>query len=343
MSTFSLAGAHVLVTGATGFIGSHLCERLLELDVTVRALVRDPARATWLASQGVELVHGELGDAAGLRRASEGCRAVIHTAAWTGTPDVPALGETINVAGTEAVLAAAAAAGVDRIIFFSSVAVYGVNDAPVIDETAATPLVGQAYPDSKIRAEAVVRRFASQGLDTVILRPASTYGPRGTAWTLNPLEQIRRGRLRLLGGGRGLVNLGYIDNVVDGTLLALTQPQAAGHTYNLCDGVAITFREFYGYYARMLGKRQIPSVPGWVGGLAVSRPGRWLRRTAGRPDAGRWSLHYLMNRSRFAIDRLQQDLGFQPYISVDEGMKRTAVWLQTHGYLAAQESSSSVP
>lgn len=334
----SLAGASVLVTGASGFIGSHICERLLELDVTVRAMVRDPARATWLADQGIEVVPGDLGDVSTLHQAAAGCQAVIHTAAWTGTPDDPALGETVNVAGTEAVLTAAAAAGVARVIFFSSVAVYGINDAPVIDETAATPLVGQAYPDSKIRAEAVVRRFASQGLDTVILRPASTYGPRGTAWTLNPLEQIRRGRLRLLGGGRGLVNLGYIDNVVDGTLLALTQPQAAGQTYNLCDGVAITFREFYGYYARMLGKRRIPSVPGWVGHLAVSPGGRWLRRAAGRPDAGRWSLHYLQNRSCFSIDKLQHELGFRPYIAVDEGMKRTQVWLQAHGYLATSET-----
>ncbi len=335
MSDRSWAGSTILVTGASGFIGSHVCERLLELDVTVRAFVRQPSRTTWLADQGIELVAGDLGDGAALRRAVEGCAAVIHTAAWTGTPDEPVLGDTINVAGTEAVLTAAARAAVERVIVFSSVAVYGVNDAPVIDETAATPLVGQAYPDSKIRTEAVVQRFASQGLDTVILRPASTYGPRGTAWTLHPLAQLQRGRLRLLGGGRGLVNLGYIDNVVDGTVLALTQPQAAGQTYNLCDGVTITYRDFYGYYARMLGKRRIPSVPRWAGSLAVSPLGRWLRRTAGRPDAGRWSLHYLLNQSRFSIKKLQQELGYEPAISVDEGMKRTEVWLQAHGYLAA--------
>lgn len=335
MSTQSVAGSCILVTGASGFIGSHVCERLLELDAGVRALVREPARASWLADQGAELMPGDLRDTAALRRAVAGCAAVIHTAAWTGTPDEPALGETINVAGTEAVLTAAAAAGVARVIVFSSVAVYGVNTAPVIDETATTPLVGQAYPDSKIRTEALVQRFASQGLDTVILRPASTFGPRGTAWTLHPLAQLQRGSLRLLGGGRGLVNLGYIDNVVDGTMLALTQSQAAGQTYNLCDGVAITYRDFYGYYARMLGKRRIPSVPRWAGSLAVSPLGRWLRRTAGRPDAGRWSLHYLLNQSRFSIEKLQRELGYQPAISVDEGMKRTEVWLQARGYLVA--------
>ena len=334
-----MAGARILVTGASGFIGSHLCERLLEMDVAVRALVRDPSRAVWLADQGIELVPGALEDVSALRRAVAGCTAVIHTAAWTGTPDEPGLGDTINVAGTEAVLTAAAHAAVERVIVFSSVAVYGVNDAAVIDEAAPTPLVGQAYPDSKIRTEAVVRRFAGQGLDTVILRPASTYGPRGTAWTLHPLEQIRRGRLRLLGGGRGLVNLGYIDNVVDGTMLALTQTQAAGQTYNLCDGVAIAYRDFYGYYARMLGKRRVPSVPAWLGRLAVSSPGRWLRRVSGRPSAGPWSLHYLLNRSRFSIDKMQRELGYRPYISVSEGMKRTEVWLQAHGYLAEKGTS----
>lgn len=104
--------------------------------------------AAWLADQGITLIEGSLDDPAALTRALTGCAAVIHCAAWTGAPDDPTLGEAVNVAGTEAVLQAAA--GVTRVIYFSSVAVYGLNASPLIDESAPTPLVGQAYPDSKI-------------------------------------------------------------------------------------------------------------------------------------------------------------------------------------------------
>ena len=106
--------------------------------------------------------------------------AVVHSAAWTGGAELSdAEGLRVNVEGTRNVLAAAQAAGVERFIYVSSVAVYGVNRAPLIDESMPTPPVGQAYPDSKIAAERLVRE---SGLPYVIIRPASTYGPRGAAW-----------------------------------------------------------------------------------------------------------------------------------------------------------------
>lgn len=333
MSAITLPGAAILVTGASGFIGGHLCEALLRAGAEVRALVRNPDRAGWLADQGVRLITGALTDGAALARALDGCAAVIHAAAWTGGPGDEAVGIKVNVHGTAAVLQAAQAAGVARTLFFSSVAVYGVNRSPVIEENAPTPLVGQAYPDSKIQAEAMARRLAAHGLDVVILRPASTYGPRGTAWTVGPVEQIKRGRLRLLDGGRGLVNLGYIENVTAGALLALTVPAAAGRTYNLCDGQVIPFREFYGYYARMVGVTHLPSAPAWAGRLAILPPTRWLRRLLGRPSAGRWSLHYLLNTSRFSIAKAQRELGYAPTVDVAEGMRRSEAWLRETGVI----------
>ncbi|HSN74720.1 MAG TPA: NAD(P)-dependent oxidoreductase, partial [Anaerolineae bacterium] len=244
----------VLITGVTGFIGSHLAERLLAEGVAVRGLARRPADAAWLAKRGTEIVQADLAQRTGLDNAAQGCDALLHSAAWTGGPD---LGEqqawTVNVAATGWLLQAAQDAGVQRFVYFSSVAVYGLNPAPLIDETAPTPPVRQLYPDSKIAAETLVRAAQADGLQTTIIRPASTYGPRGAAWTVGPVEQIKAGRLVLLGQDLGLVNTGYIDNVVDGVLLALRNPAAAGETFNLCDGAAVTYREFYGRYAAMLG------------------------------------------------------------------------------------------
>lgn len=300
----------------------------------MRGLARQPDNASRLAGQGVDIVQGDLLYGASLEQAVEGCDAILHAAAWTGGPGVGgAAGWTTNVAATRHLLQLARRQGTQRFIYFSSVAVYGLNSSPVIDETAPTPPVGQLYPDSKIAAEAMVRDAQSQGLSTTIIRPASTYGPRGFAWSISPIQQIQRGRLVLLGSDQGLVNPGYIDNLVEGTLLALSGPQADGETFNLCDGIVVTYRDFYLRYAAMLGKDRLPTIPPALARLAVSAPGQWLRRRLGRSVPGRWSYHFRFNPSRFSIDKASRLLGYQPQVDFDEGMRRTEAWLRQTGYL----------
>jgi nucleoside-diphosphate-sugar epimerase len=321
----------VLLTGVSGFIASHLAERLLAAGSPVRGTARRPEMAAWLVEKGADVVQADLLDPGSLQRAAAGCHAVVHAAAWTGGPELaPEAGYRVNVEGTRNVLAAAQAAGVERFIYISSVAVYGVNSAPLVDEAMPTPPIGQAYPDSKIAAETLVR---ASGLPYVIVRPASTYGPRGAAWTVGPIENIKAGRLVLLGRDAGLVTPGYIDNVVDGLLLALTSPAALGETFNLCDDRAVTFREFYLAYARMLGKDRLPTVPGWFARFARSGPGRLARRLAGRQEIGPWSLHFRCNPSQFSVAKAQRLLGYAPQVDFIEGMRRTEAWLRAAGYL----------
>lgn len=323
----------ILLTGITGFIAGRLAERLVAEGATVRGTARR-ARQTFAVSETskvLSVVQADLRDADALRRAAVGCRAVVHLAAWTGGGRLPdAEGLRVNVEGTRNVLAAAEAAEVERFIYISSVAVYGLNRAPVVDEAAATPPVGQAYPDSKIAAEALVR---ASGLPYVIIRPAATYGPRGDAWTVGPIEAIKAGRLVLLGADRGLVTPGYIDNVVDGLLLALRHPAAPGETFNLCDDRAVTYREFYLAYARMLGRDRLPTVPGWFASLARSAPANLARRMMGRPAVGPWSLHFRRNPSQFSVAKAQRVLGYAPKIDFTEGMRCTEAWLSREGYL----------
>ncbi len=347
--------SHILLTGITGFVAGHLGERLLAEGVSVRGTVRRPLmsvvdtlpaglrsamteRPDHRSQVGSEQARGELEvlqadllDADALRVAAAGSHAVVHIAAWTGGPELPPqAGRRVNVEGTANVIAAARAAGVERLIYISSVAVYGLNRAPLIDESAATPPVSQAYPDSKIAAEQAVR---SSGLPYVIVRLASTYGPRGTAWSVGPIQAIKAGRLILLGADRGLVTPGYIDNVVDGLLLALRHPAALGETFNLCDDRAVTYREFYLAYTRMLGLDSLPTVPGWFALLARSAPATWVRRVLGRPSVGPWSLHFRRNPSQFSIAKAARVLGYAPQIDFAEGMRRTEAWLRREGYL----------
>ena len=332
----------VLLTGITGFIAGHLAERLLSEGLSVRGTARRAGQTLEVSGQpsvdttsqvspGFEIVQADLLDPASLDRAAAGCRAVVHAAAWTGGPEpAPEAGYRVNVEGTRNVLAAAQATGAERFIYISSVAVYGVNSAPLVDESMPTPPVGQAYSDSKIAAEKLVR---DSGLPYVIVRPASTYGPRGTAWTIGPIEQIKRGTLVLLGRDAGLVTPGYIENVVDGLVLMLAQAAALGETFNLCDDRAVTFREFYLAYARMLGKERLPTVPGWFAGLARSTPGNVARRILGRPPVGPWSLHFRRNPSQFSVAKAQRVLGYAPQVNFAAGMQRTEAWLREAGYL----------
>ena len=324
----------ILITGVTGFIGGHLAERLNGAGWTVRGLARDPASAAALAEQGIEIVPGNLLNRSNVAAVVPRCDAIVHAGAWTGGPDISERDAwTTNVAATGWLLEAARQADVSRFVYLSSVAVYGLNSAAVIDETAATPVVGQLYPDSKIAAEILVNGAAELGLATTIVRPASTYGPRGGAWTVGPVEQIKAGSLMLLGRDEGLVNPGYIDNLVDGVLLALTSPAAVGETFNICDGTTVSYRDFYLHYAMMLGKTRLPTVPAFLARGAISPPGRWLRQLLGKPPAGPWSVHFRFNPSRFSIDKASRLLGYAPHISFDEGMQRTETWLREAGYL----------
>jgi nucleoside-diphosphate-sugar epimerase len=321
----------VLITGVNGFIAGHLAERLCREGVPVRGLARRPETAGWLARKGVKVIPGDLLDVESVVRSMAGCRAMVHAASWTGGGNLSAnLAWRTNVAGTVNALEAARMAGVERFVYVSSVAVYGLNCAPLIDESMPTPPVGQLYPDSKIAAEAEVRK---SGLPYVIVRPACIYGPRGTAWTIGPVEQIKHRSLILLGRDEGLVTPGYIDNLVDGLWLALSRPAALGQTFNLCDDRSVTYREFYMAYARMLRRDRLPALPGWIALLARSDLAGLARRLVGKPTIGPWSLHFRFNPSQFSVQHAQQVLGYTPMVDFATGMRRTEAWLQASGYL----------
>ncbi len=338
----SLSHETILVTGATGFIGAWVARALAAQGATVRVLVRTPAQAHTQSELGFVPVLADLGKnetsisgsspggptdlIAGVR----GCQRVVHCAAWTGEAGNEDQGWAINVEGTRRLVDAAAQTGLTRFLYVSSVAVYGLNSDAVIDETAPLTPVGQLYPDSKIAAEAVVRRG---GVPWTIIRPASTFGPEGTAWSLRPIELIQANRLRLLGRDQGLVNPGYIENFVPGLLSALTAPQAEGEIFNLCDGYTVTYRDWYLRHARMVGRDRLPSLPGAVLFLARTPLADLARRLMGRPSIGPWSVHFRTNPSRFSIDKARRLLAYDPRIDFDTAMQRTEAWLRAAGHV----------
>ena len=245
----ALAGRTALVTGATGFIGGRLVERLiLQHGVKVRALVRNLAGAGRLARFPLAVVHGDVTDPAGLKTAVQGCDLVFHCA--YGTSGSQKHRAWVNTEGTRRLLAAARAAGVKRIVHLSTLMVYGQTADGDLDESAPRRRFGNPYSDSKLAAEKIA---LSSGLPVAVLQPTAVYGPYGGVWTENVLRALKSGRQILVDGGAGLANAVYVDDLVSAMLLAAIEERAVGEAFLVSGEEPVTWKELFGRFERMLG------------------------------------------------------------------------------------------
>ena len=240
-------GALCLVTGGSGFIGGRLSERLLQTGYRVRCLVRASSDTSRLERLDVELVQGELEDPESLARAVAGARYVCHCAAlvsdWATVREI----RRTNVQGTASLLAAATGAQAERLLHLSTTDVYSHPARTAVEESFRAESFGNWYAQSKREAEAEVTRGAhGRALEAVILRPATVYGPGSVEVMGEIARAIRGGHMLLIDHGRPRAGLCFIENLIDAALLALAHPAAAGETFNVCDGVDVSWRQLCG-------------------------------------------------------------------------------------------------
>lgn len=334
-----IRGLTALVTGASGFIGSRLAERLAaEEGVYVRAMVRNTMKAERLKKLPLEVVLADLLDLDSLRKAVHGCELVFHCAAMVRETGDREVFYRTNVEGTENILKASIEAGIKKFIHFSSVAVYGMNPPSQVDETTPFQPCGNLYCDTKIAGEKAVWAVHQEtGLPIVVIQPANVYGPNSNPWTIRPIKLIQSGQMILINGGRGLCNYVYIDNLIDATLAATRSESSIGQAYLISDGKPVTWKEFFGYYARMAGKPSLRSVPEGIAKV-IALTMEISSKFSGRPPKiSREAIRYLTRQSRFSIEKARRDLGYEPRVSLEEGMKRTEQWLRETGYLSKPE------
>ncbi|NTU91069.1 MAG: NAD-dependent epimerase/dehydratase family protein [Chlorobiaceae bacterium] len=321
----------VLVTGASGFIGSHLVERCLREGWRVRALVRkgNPRIGT-LRRQGVEVTEGDVRDDRAVDAAVRGCGVVFHAAALTSDWGPKRDFMEINVGGTKRICDAALRHGVERLVHVSSFECFPHYRLDRIDETTPYAPRGASYADTKIGSTVEAWSAARKGLGVSVLHPVWVYGPGDR--TLVPLlaDMIRRGQM-LYWSRNARMSLVYIDNLVDLCMLAATHPSAAGEAYLACDMENMTFEGFCNRIASAIGAKQ-PSLYlpyGLVYSLAgVMETVFRLLRSRKRPMVTRQAVELLASKAFIDASKARRTLGWQSGVSQEEGIRRTLEWLK---------------
>lgn len=325
----------VLVTGGTGFTGSHLVRRLLARGDQVRVLDNQPGLfADELQALGAEISLGSVTDLELCRRLVQGCEVVHHLAASFRAVNRPKSEYwNVNVEGTGNVCRACLEAGVRRLVYCSTQGVHGNVEHPPGDED--TPIEPEDYYQyTKYHGELKVLEYVERGLEAVTLRPMAIFGPGDPERFLMIYRRAAKGRFVMAGPGKALYHPLYIDNLVDAFELAETIAKAQGQAYLIGDAEYVTIKDLVGRIAKALGVTvRIIHIPFWPVYAAsalcelVYKPLPW------EPPLFRRRADWFRQNRAFKIDRARNELGYDPKVSVDEGLARTGEWYREQGYI----------
>lgn len=328
-----------LVTGGTGMIGAMLVERLLSAGYQVRVLARRRLPFSFFG-RPVQVGVGDICDPAAVGRLVEGADVVFHLAAKLHIPDPPpqlrAEYWRVNVEGTHSVVEQAVAAGVRRLVYISTVTVYGPRDGQVMDESAP-PRPDTIYSRTKLEGEQVALTAQCAGNDkplTVVLRLATVYGPRQRGNFQRLVQALARGRFVPVGDGRNHRTLVYVRDAVEATLLAAEHPKAAGQVFNVTDGHIHTMRDILIAICQALGRPatrlHVPLGLARAGAAGLEYAFALVGR---RAPLTRATLDKFVEDAAYSGQRIQTELGFRPAYDLEAGWQETIAELRRNGEL----------
>ncbi len=359
----------ILVTGATGFLGSALVRELLRQKQALHALATSDYRETWdpaccsrargakgagnnalqdvriLArdekkgraqfGEAVRIIHGEITDIKQLRQAVDGATYIYHLAGCLYHPSIPEeVYWTTHVEGTRRLLAACQGQSqLRRIVHCSTTGVYGITGVvPACEDAPFAPT--NPYEETKLESELLaLKAYREQGLPISVVRPGLVYGP-GDIHLLGFFASIKKGLFRVIDGGQALLHPIYIDDLINAFLLCAERPAAAGRSYNIAGEQPVTIRELATAIAHAMGK-ELPggSIPLWLANLAADIFTMLPGFQGERAPLTRSRVTFLTRSRVYDNSRAKAELGFSPKVSLDEGLKQTAAWYYQHHYL----------
>ncbi len=325
----------LLVTGGTGFTGSHLVRRARREGHAVTSLdSKEGLFADELRGLGATIHLGSVTDGELLREITPGHDVVFHVAAAFRDISAPrSVYWDVNVDGTRRVLEAAAAAGVRKVIYCSTQGVHGhIDDPPGDEESPVEP--EDYYQYTKWEGERVCHEFIADGMNITIIRPTAIYGPGDPGRFVMLFRAAKSGRFLMFGDGQTTYHPVYIDNLVDLFFLATEHPKASGRTYIGADEEYHTLNDL----VRAVGEAidvdvrivHLPFAPLWLASAAVELICKPLRIA---PPLFRRRADWFRQIRAFEIDRAKNELGYEPRIGLAEGLKRTGRWYEENGYI----------
>lgn len=310
-----------------------------------RALVHPAYDSGWQAPAGVDVYRADVADRAAIEPALEGVDHVFHCAASTGPWGPPAEYERVNVRGLEAMVRAAMAAGVRRVIHVSSITVHGNDVRGEADEESPLRAEPNPYSRSKVAGERLLRRMISdEGAPVTIVRPGWIYGPGDAASFGRFAAKIDHGTMVVVGSGRNHVPLAYVTDVAEGMLAAAAADHAIGRTYLLLNDEPVTQLAFLTAIAAELGARPPSRRIPYRAGVAAGGIAEAVWKLAGRqqaPPVMRYGLQLLGGENRFSIARARRELGFSPAVGFAEGARRGVAWYRETRPQAASQPAAS--
>ncbi|MAU12324.1 MAG: oxidoreductase [Anaerolineaceae bacterium] len=326
----------ILVTGGTGFTGSHLVRRLIKDGHTVRVV--DNQKGYFydeIAALGADITIGSVTDKDLMFKLVEGVDIVQHMAAAFRRVDLPkSVYWDVNVNGTKYLLEAAEQFGVERFVYTSTCGVHGDVENPPAAETA--PIApADYYQYTKWEGEKVAHEFMERGkLDIAILRPAAIYGPGDPERWVMLFKRVAPGRFFMLGSGNVTYHPLYIANLVDALVLAQEKPEAVGQTYLIADEKYYKLNDLVKEVARVLNVdvkvTHIPFWPVWAVAGLVELGSKIINIS---PPIFRRRVDWFRQNRAFDISKAKRELGYEAKVDLYTGLSETAVWYRENGYL----------
>jgi nucleoside-diphosphate-sugar epimerase len=327
---------NALVTGGTGFIGNYLVENLIKKH-QVRCLVRETSninKIKFLEGLGVDIAYGDLRDKKSLKPAFKGIDCIFHLAAEFGKNLPENAYCEVNVKGTENLLSLCKENNVKRIIHCSAVGVYGpIKKGKIADENSPyNP--SNAYEKSKCEGEKIAINFMNSGLPLTIIQPAVVYGPRDTSNIYKLFKAIKNHKFFIIGDGKNKKHFVYVENLINGIILASEKKETIGQKYIIGDEKALTILEATQTIAEALNvsipKLKIPRFTAKLAGNFFEETSKILNFD---PPLTKDRVLFLTENHVYDITKAKRDLGYNPSISFKEGVNLTIDWCKANNFL----------